>query len=110
MTTKDNDKSAKTAARPAVEHLSDAELDTVVGAGDPLPYPDIDGGDGGNNKVRVSKNVSGSTTGSDEAGTLKDVGGRTGSGSTESATLGTLDVKIEGKSALATKPGHFNTN
>jgi len=109
MTTKDNDKSTTAAASPAAEPLTDAELDAVVGAGDPIPYPDIDGGDGGNSKVRISKNVSGSTTGSDEAGTLTGISGP-GSGSTGTATLGSLDLKVEGKSVVSGKLNEGNHN
>jgi hypothetical protein len=101
MTTKDNDKSMKAAVSPAAEPLTDAELDAVVGAGDPLPYPDIDGGDGGgDSKIRISRKVSGDTSGSDEAGTLKGVSSPSGTGSTELVTYGGLDVKIEGSSVI----------
>ncbi len=109
MSAKDSDRSAKTAASPAVEYLSDAELDTVIGAGDPIPYPDIDGGDGGNSKVRIGKNVSGSTTGSDEAGTLNGLNGP-GSGSTGTTTLGAMDAKVEGKSIVSGKLNEGNHN
>ena len=80
------------------EMLSEDDLDKVTGAGDPVPYPDVN--TSGGNEVNVSGPLDGSTSSAsgDEAGTTKNITSNTTAGKTQYKT-GSSKVKVEGKDA-----------
>lgn len=88
-----SNKTKSAGGRPEVHELSDADLDSVSGAG-PLPYPDVGGGSSSGKTV----DAKGGDTNGDEGGTTKDlVSSKTG-GNAAYASYST-DVKVEGKNA-----------
>lgn len=76
--------------------LTDAELEKVAGAGDPLPYPDVPTGDTSSTGVKISGKPVDTSSSTGDTGTPKDTTVSTGAGK-GSFNTGSFDVKVEGK-------------
>ncbi|MCB2077300.1 MAG: DUF4150 domain-containing protein [Novosphingobium sp.] len=88
---------------PKLTELTEDDLDKVTGAGDPVPYPDIGGGEtsGDSTKVKLADSTEGSTASAgNDAGSSKGVVSGVNSSKSSWSTPVSLDVKVEGKNIM----------